>query len=256
MTALMLALAGVFTIISKMVSIPFIRFASFSAAPSVIIFTSIFLGPLAGAIVGAGSDVIGLLYWTGAYNPIYTVNAALMGVLPYLLVLLTKRFRKVLSKPYILYAMLALVLGLLAFLFFGTSYFDSKTVIGVYGDNYVWIKATILGVYFVFDIVFVIGMYYLNKHFKKSVADKGDFSSPYEIGFICVIVEILIDIFAKGGAMEFYYYFLSSSGFRISYWIVVLVLSAMFTPNVLFNTFFAYEFLYLANKQIAPRGRK
>ncbi len=48
-----------------------------------IIFAGIFLGPLAGGLVGGISDVVGyMLSPMGAYMPHFTIGAALTGILP------------------------------------------------------------------------------------------------------------------------------------------------------------------------------
>lgn len=56
-----------------------------------IIFTGIFFGPLAGAIVGTVGDVIGYaVNPMGPYMPHFTVIAALTGILPGLIMLMFK----------------------------------------------------------------------------------------------------------------------------------------------------------------------
>ena len=48
-----------------------------------VIFTGIFMGPLAGGLVGGISDLIGyMINPMGAYMPHFTVGAALTGILP------------------------------------------------------------------------------------------------------------------------------------------------------------------------------
>ncbi len=51
-----------------------------------VIFTGVFFGPIAGAIVGGIGDVVGFaMFPMGAYMPHFTVSAALTGLIPGLL---------------------------------------------------------------------------------------------------------------------------------------------------------------------------
>ena len=65
----------------------------FSSLP--VIFAGIFFGPAAGGIVGAIGDMIGFFISpVGAYMPLITLNAALRGVIPGLVILLLSRGRR------------------------------------------------------------------------------------------------------------------------------------------------------------------
>ena len=76
LSAFLLILATLATVIAKMSGIPFLRFCQITFAPAVIMFASLSMGPLYGAIVGGGSDLLGfLLYPTGTLNPFYTILA-------------------------------------------------------------------------------------------------------------------------------------------------------------------------------------
>jgi len=61
-----------------------------------VFFAGIFMGPLAGGIVGAVGDIGGFFVNNvgGAFMPLLTINAALRGVIPGLLVLLFSRGRR------------------------------------------------------------------------------------------------------------------------------------------------------------------
>ncbi len=60
-----------------------------------VIFAGVFMGPLAGGIVGAVGDMIGyFINPIGAYMPHFTLTAALRGVIPGLIILLMARGRK------------------------------------------------------------------------------------------------------------------------------------------------------------------
>lgn len=60
-----------------------------------VVFTGIFMGPLAGGIVGAVGDLVGyFINPIGAYMPHFTLTAALRGIIPGLIILLATRGRK------------------------------------------------------------------------------------------------------------------------------------------------------------------
>ncbi len=231
--AMMLALATLATIISKMVSIPIFRFASVSFAPALIMFSSFALGPLYGAMVGAGADILGaFIFPTGVYNPIYTVIAALWGTLPWLLLFLTKRWRAALRFPVAIYIALVLLLSLLAVGFYATDYFNSM------GENGVWLKPLILSVLFVIDVGLCIGLHFTNLHFQKQILDYTDIPSPNEVALIALTLQVALGIFATAGALSFYFFVLGSGDYPIglSFWIIALLLSALATPNILVNS--------------------
>ncbi len=60
-----------------------------------VIFAGIFMGPLAGGLVGAIGDLIGyLINPIGAYMPHFTLTAALRGIIPSLIIFLASRTRR------------------------------------------------------------------------------------------------------------------------------------------------------------------
>ena len=231
--ALMLSLATIATIISKMISIPIFRFASVSFAPSLIMFSSFILGPLYGSIVGAASDVLGAFFFpTGAYNPIYTVIAGLWGCLPWLLLFLTKRWRAALRFPIAIYIVLAILLALLGVGFYATDYFSAM------GEAGIWLKPLILGLLAAVDIGLCIALHFSNLHFQSQILEYSDIPSPNEVALIATLLQISLGIFATAGALSFYFFVLGSGAYPIglSFWVIALLLSALATPNILVNS--------------------
>lgn len=245
LAAMMLALATLATVIAKMVSIPMFRFASVSFAPALIMFSSLAFGPLYGAIVGAGSDVLGaFILPTGAYNPIYTVIAALWGILPWLLLFLTKRWRSAFRCPIAIYISLVLLLSLLAVGFYATDYFSS------FGENGIWLKPLILSVLFLIDVGLCIALHFTNVHFQTQILDYTDIPSPNEVSLIATLLQIVLGIFATAGALTFYFFILGNGSFPagLSFWIIALLLSALSTPNILVNSFLVSWLLIFARR--------
>lgn len=93
LAGLFLALTIIFTRFISIQNIPALPFVRLSLGPALIIFSSIFLGPFYGALVGGASDILGiLLVPNSAYgiNPLFTLVYALLGLLPYFIYKLTK----------------------------------------------------------------------------------------------------------------------------------------------------------------------
>jgi ECF transporter S component (folate family) len=60
--------------------------------PLPVVFAGIFMGPLAGGLVGAVGDLVGFfINPTGPYMPHFTLTAALRGIIPGLLIFLASR---------------------------------------------------------------------------------------------------------------------------------------------------------------------
>ena len=77
-------------ILSRFVSLPSLfglPFLKVSLNPSIVMFSSFYLGPVWGLLVGTFCDVFGALLVPqgGAFNPLFTIAASLTGLMPYLL---------------------------------------------------------------------------------------------------------------------------------------------------------------------------
>ena len=101
LSALFIALTIVtskFLPISNVFSLPFLRI---SLGPTILIFASILLGPIYGAMTGLLSDLIGFIFDTTgyAYNPLFSLTYLLYGLIPGLLIYLLKKNKS--SKPII-----------------------------------------------------------------------------------------------------------------------------------------------------------
>lgn len=252
--AMLLALSAVFTVISKAVSIPGVRFATISLAPSVTMFASIILGPFYGLLVGVGGDLIGLAYNTGVYNFFYTIIAGLYGVLPYLLLFLTKHFRKSLKAPYFIYAMLGIILIILVCFMYGTDIFDQDNAMG---DKAYWLKPLCLSLCFVLEVGLVVGLYFTNRYFNKDDSISEEIPSPNEIALICLFVEILLGVFGRAGGLSYYFNVLADAGatfINTSYPFLILFLLVMAPFNIIIDTFIMSWLTIYFEKFSASRG--
>ena len=72
-------------VLSRFAGIAITPFLNISLSPSIVMFSSLYLGPVYGFIVGTLTDVLGaLLFPKGAFNPLYTIAASLTGLIPFL----------------------------------------------------------------------------------------------------------------------------------------------------------------------------
>ena len=92
--SLFLALAIVSTGVFKLIPMGNLYFLRFSLTPSIIVFASLFLGPVYGAAVGGLSDLIpAFLVPTGEWNFLITIVYVLFGTLPWCVNALLKKYR-------------------------------------------------------------------------------------------------------------------------------------------------------------------
>ena len=83
--AVLTALSIISTIIFKLIPMGDLVFLRFSLTPSIIMFTSLVLGPFYGVVVGIVSDFIpAMVAATGAYNFFITIVYGILGVLPWI----------------------------------------------------------------------------------------------------------------------------------------------------------------------------
>lgn len=211
--ALLLALAIVFTIVAKMITISPFPYLRFSLTPSIIVFGSIFLGPFYGAIIGIGSDLIpAFLYSTGSYNFFVTIVYALLGVLPWLLSKFTRRFKNVFALPWPFIVLLLLSLSFVAWFFFGTSLLDEG-----FGENALAMKLIVYGVTLAVDAIGVVLLFLFNAKIGKKHAKSAYFPQAFEIGAIVSVLEMVLMVLLK--SLAFYaFFYINDSTPPFSYW--------------------------------------
>ena len=88
-SGLLLALIIIFTRFLSLQNIPVLPFVRISFGPGLIIFASLFLGPIYGGAIGGLSDILGIVLVPSALgygiNPWFTLVYTLLGVLPWCL---------------------------------------------------------------------------------------------------------------------------------------------------------------------------
>ena len=225
---------------------PIFSFNRLGVSGAITIFSSLFLGPLFGAIVGVAGDAIGWLIlgqWTGTFNVFLSVYYALIGILPYFLV---KLFRNKLDSKVSIGLLFAFLAGLfsLMMVFLWT---DAGLAYRIEGWNVNLLGARIFvsalsGAFFAALLVFLIlfGIKKKDQHIGK-------------IYWCCLLVELL-SIFFK--PLCFYLYCLAflgtdiESAWHVSYSMLVM-LSCMFAfADIILNVFFLRLLMWVSGKVV------
>lgn len=246
-SAMLLAMAVVSTFVAKTIPMGLFSFLRFSLTPALVIYTSLALGPLYGAVVGACADVIpAFVISQGQYNFLITLVYVVLGVLPWLLEKLTRHFRTALRKPYLFYVVLAVLLAVVATIFYATDWIDYS-----FGSAASWGKPTVLALSAVLDVGLCVGLYFTNHYYQKRVLEYADVPSPNEIATIALVSEALVMDLLKALAFWAWYNFLASGSgfpFPITYGFFFSILLLGAPLDVLIITF-ANSWLLLYTKR-------
>lgn len=230
-------------------SLPFLRM---SLGPSLIIFSSLLLGPFYGAIVGGVGDLLGIFLFTGLegqINFLITIVYTLLGILPWALEKLTKRFRKYLQKPYFLFASMTILLVILICLFYvfpsSKEYFENG-----FGELTSWIEPLLLSLTAFFDLASAFALFFTNQFFQKKQEQFKELPSPYEVALICLVCEVVLMILLKPLAFYLFYNFLADSIWPIGYGTLFSCMFVFSSINILLNTFLTYWLLVFTRKYL------
>ena len=224
---------------------PIFSFNRLGISSAITIFSSIFLGPVFGCVVGVGGDALGWLLmgqWTGTFNVFLSVYYALIGIVPYFMVRLFGK--KLESKSSII-----ILLGLLSVLFISMLSFlwlDNSLCYRIESWNVNLLGARIFvtclcSVLFAALIAFLI-------IFKKR-------RKATEVGMIywtCAAVELLA-IFAK--PLAFYLFCLVFLGtdienaWHVSYSMLVMLSCVFAIPDLIINVI-GLRLLFWSSKEV------
>lgn len=206
-----ICLAGLFiavtTILQKVLAInyiPIIPFLRISlGGPAMIIFSSIFLGPVYGLAIGAISDVLGYFLLDPkmmGFLPQITAIYALLGFVSFFIFWLIKFIKNdklMLIIEGSVFASLIVGVGLFIFL---------KPNLQLYGSTYtlvLWQKILIPSLMLVLFSALFASSILFNKHYKSEKLPIG----PIQISFSCFAIEILVMVLfgtlMKGWAFGF-----------------------------------------------------
>ena len=235
LSALLLALTIILTRITPLQNFPLIPWIRISLGPALIIFSSILLGPLYGAIVGAGSDILGIVLFPNslgyAINPLFTLVYGLLGVLPWILYILIKRIKNrfipiitFLTSSILVYAALVIFIFLVPSIFANYSF---ET----------WHRILIVSIAFVLMVGTIVSIFFINKFYQKRY---GEIFSPYKIAFVCLVSEIAIMLFLNS--------LVKTITFEVNYWVIFFAQLVVFFIDVPLNTFVVEGLLLLSQK--------
>lgn len=155
-----------------------------------IIVSSIIFGPFYGGIVGAGSDVIGAIFFpVGPYNPCFTISSMLQGILPYFAI---KLFT---GKPKLKMVMTGLALASLVIVnsifLVNNDYYkvSSDLIINFSTTGKVVFITTLATIY----SSVIVTSYFINRKYREK-NNKSNIKIE-DIFFVCLINEVIINVF-------------------------------------------------------------
>lgn len=257
LAAMFLALAVAMTYVAKLIQ-PAGGYLRFSLTPGIIVFSSLLLGPLYGAIVGAGADLLNaIIIPQGAINYLLTIVYGLMGVAPWALNLLVSKFSWT-KKPYVIWGTFAVIFLGIAAIMLKTDWISGHGTFfkdGVYkqffGSSDIALKAAALGIFAVAFALTCVFLHLMNKRFEKR---NQNVLSPYQIGFIAVVSEAIFMVLGKSFAFYIWYSFLGSNPGPFFFWGPFGVLVIAMPVNILLIVLINCLLLPIAKQVIRPRG--
>lgn len=239
LSGLMIALIIIVTRLFSIQNIPVIPFVRISLGPALIIFSSIYLGPVCGLIVGACSDIFGILIFQNVLgygiNPLFTVVYGLLGLIPYFIYQLFKKVK----NPKINF----MIFGgfLLAIILFVTIFLFSNNAFTLQGKTYtllLWQKFTIIGVLLVLSVAIMFALYGTNYLFLKKYNSENLITYP--IGISALISELFIMLILNSIFKSFF--------FDINLLVIIGVQAVVFFIDVPLNTFVTTYLLFVIGK--------
>ncbi len=233
LSAMLLAVSVILGSITKMISIPHLSFISISFTPMIVVFASLTLGPIYGAVVGGLADLLpAFIMPTGAYNFLLTIVYVLLGIFPWLLEKLTKRMRNFFPFIYVTIFLIALLLGLEIYFFYGTDILDKR--LSYYSP---YVKIIILSISALMDIATSLGLIFAERYHKKKNTSFLDSPKPSEIAFISFFLEITLLVLLRGLAYYLYFIVISSTGYRVAYELIISMLCISAPLDILLISF-------------------
>ena len=225
-SALLLALT---VICLKVIAInPGFSFVRVSLGPALIIFSSLFLGPVYGGVVGAGSDLLGaFVFPTGEYQPLFTLVYGLLGVLPWFLNFILKRINN--RKFTAIFFNFLLICWSIA----------TVLTVWLYPQiNEMNLKIIYSSVGVALAIGTIISLFFISKHFQNKFPEYDN--KFYRYALICLICEIVLMVFGNS--------LVKSIHFSQPYMLMVEWMALISFINIPINSFGSYYLEILLSK--------
>ena len=245
LTGLLLALTIICTRLLSIQNIPIIPFVRISFGPALIMFSSLLLGPLCGAVVGAGSDILGIVLFPNSLgygiNPFFTVVYGLLGILPWVIYYLVKNIKNnKITAIFMFFFMFALWIFVFVFLL-------THDQISVMGKEYIfelWHKWLIIGLSFVLSILTSVAIYFTNKMMERKFGDED--IKTYSVAICCLICEVILMLILNSIVKMFV--------FEVDFLFVFFAQAVVFFIDVPLNTFVVTYLLLLTKKLVRRRA--
>lgn len=246
LAGIMLALVIIFTRVLAIQNIPIIPFVRVSFGPALIVFSSLFLGPVYGSLIGGLSDLLGIVLFPNALfpiNPFFILIYTLLGVLPWFLLKLARLFRKPKAVFWTTVAMFALV-----FLFVSVASFFIKEF-EILGGTYAflwWEKLAIILSVLALSVTSLTALYFVNRHFAPRYKVLPELPSPYELAFVALVSEAVVMLFLNSLA-KFYF-------FEVDFLLIFFAQAVVFFLDVPLNTLVLAGLFLIAGKVYRAHG--
>ena len=229
LAGLFIALTIIFTRFLSIQNIPLLPFVRISLGPALIIFSSIFLGPFYGALVGASSDILGILLVPNSsygINPLFTLAYALLGVLPFLLFKLIKTIK---NEKISMAVFLTILVSLLTFVaIYG---FSNETIFNQKFDLVTKIITFI--VLILLSLILVLSILFIRKKYPNN-------DYVYSIAFTSLFSELVVMLILNTIVKSFF--------FEVDFIVIFFFQTIVFFLDVPLNTLLVSFLLSLTRK--------
>lgn len=236
-SAILLVLIILFTRVLAVGNIEPVPFLRISIGPSLIVLSSLLLGPIYGGIIGGLSDILGILIFPNAYsiNPLFTLVYVLFGIFP----AITYYFVKKIKNDKSLFILNCVLVSLIfAFIVIFLSLTNEFTL---FGHNYnfdVLTKTLVIIGSFVALSLIVVAIFFINKFLNKP---NSKFKiSVYRLSFIIIINNVLWMLILNTIVKTFF--------FEIDFFIILFSQAVTFLIDVLIASYLVPYLLLLIAK--------
>ena len=241
LSGIFIALVIILTRFLAIQYIPIIPFVRISLGPALIIFSSLLLGPIYGGVIGGLSDFLGILLVPNPQgfmiNPFITLIYTLLGILPWVTLLLIKKMKMTKSAPYIFFGtILAIWLFVLFFLIF-------NDVITLYGATYQFnhvSKILIIVISFVLFVLLSVAIFFTNRYIVRKNLNGTLLATPYQVAFVALVSEVLL-MLLLGSIVKAYF-------FGVDFMFIFFAQAVVLFINIPLNTFVTSYLLQLSSK--------
>ena len=214
--------------------IPFVRVSM--GGPALIIFSSVFFGPIYGMVIGMASDILGYLIFdpkTMGFYPQITAIYTLLGLVSFFVFWLVKNIKNEKICCIVEIASLfAMAVGLSLFFILN----DKVTLYSTTYEILMWQKIAIPIILFVLAGGLITALFIM----RKKINGEGNSLSIWQISFSCFLLEVTV--------MVLFGSFMKSLAFNFNFFIIALCQLVVLFINIPLNTLLITIFMRLTNR--------